>query len=75
MEHRAGWTSGQTRHSHDQVGWANLTLTALATVMMKVPPAATVKPALHAFGAVSDGRQRQDWLLWGSGGVGPGKRA
>jgi hypothetical protein len=23
MEHRAGWTSGQTRHSHDQASRAN----------------------------------------------------
>jgi hypothetical protein len=24
MEHRAGWTSGQTRHSHDQASPANV---------------------------------------------------
>jgi hypothetical protein len=24
MEHRAGWTSGQTRHSHNQASRANL---------------------------------------------------
>jgi hypothetical protein len=27
MEHRAGWTSGQTRHSHDQASRAKRDLT------------------------------------------------